>query len=124
VRFITEADQLAHAAQLDIEAAKSEAHEAAHRGELAALDVAEEKERQARRRLAEARARIPRAECRHCGKEFDPEESVELVLSAIVRRKPGEIPAVETFERGHEMHLIYCLGCANESRLMMYLKKR
>lgn len=124
MRFITESDRLAHEAQRAIEQAKKAAEVAAHAGDVDALEEHEANERAARRRLVHARAQTPVAECRHCGREFVPEDFVELVICAIVTHEPGRIPTPEHFEKGKELHLVYCSDCAESSRLLAYLRKR
>lgn len=124
MRFTSEADQLAHVAQLNIEQARKDAGVAAQAGDIDGVQAARVREQEAEDRLSLARAMPIKAECRRCGREFSPDEGVELVIAAIVIRQPDQIPEVEVFERGQELHLNYCAACGEESRLIEYLKKR
>lgn len=125
MRFTTEADKLACEAQLEVEQIQKEMLEAGQRGDAEAVITCYGRLTLAISKLAEARAKTPKAECRHCGREFHTSERhIELVVSAVVTHEPDEIPIIESFERGQELHVVYCSCCADDTSLMMYLKKR
>jgi len=124
MKFISEADKEACEAERALTEATNEKLLAARAGNMAGVRAAQVKFDKAVNRLAQARSKPVVAECFEGGEAFDPEESIELVIAAIVRRKRGEIPEVERFEKGEELHMIWCLGCADEAGVESYLKKR
>lgn len=124
MRFTSQAEKDAHELQRAIEALQAAMAEAAGAGNLGLVTELHGQFAEKASALAEARSRPVVGECRHCGAEMKLEDFRELVVCAIVDHRPGEIPQLEVFERGRELHLAYCRGCETESRLMVYLRKR
>lgn len=129
MRHITESHAAASEHQRGIRELRIERGHVAEAGNLVRLEEIEIELAELDRLLATARATVSLAQCRHCGVEFVPDDYVELVINAIVLHKPlieGEETQTEMviYPRGEERHLVYCPGCAAESRLLEYLTKR